>query len=352
MKPVIICGGYGTKMWPVSRRSKPKHFLPLINGKSLFELNYEALRSKFKPEDIFLQTQEEQAKMAKELVPELDERNFFLEPEMRNQGPATGFTAMEMIRRGMGDEPFMLIQADLIRTDNKLFMEAMELADEIAREEKVYVTGGMKPKTVVEGVDYLVKGELIKEVSGVKLYRVADYIDRTEKEKIKSMMGSDNLLLHWNHTAMTGNNLMEMYRRYKPEWYEPLRKIIDGGEVAQNYSLMPKGLIELVTSQAERAGEAVVVEFPFEIWDFGTWESVKKYLVSNNLYQVGQNEINIDSNDNYVRVPREKQVVLIGVEGLVVIDSGDALLVAKGDETGKVGQVVERLKGEGKEELF
>ncbi|KKQ70150.1 MAG: Mannose-1-phosphate guanylyltransferase/mannose-6-phosphate isomerase [Candidatus Shapirobacteria bacterium GW2011_GWE2_38_30] len=315
MKPVIICGGYGTKMWPVSRRSKPKHFLPLINGKSLFELNYEA--------------------MAKELVPELDERNFFLEPEMRNHGPATGFTAMEMIKRGMGDEPFMLIQTDLIRTDNELFLKAMDLADEIARREKVYITGGMKPEFIVEGVDYLVKGELIKEVSGVKLYRVADYIDRTEKEKIKSMMGSDNLLLHWNHTAMTGNNLME-----------------DGGDVVENYSQMSKGPLEEVTVKAERAGEAVVVEFPFEIWDFGTWESVKKYLVSNNLYQVGQNEINIDSNDNYVRVPREKQVVLIGVEGLVVIDSGDALLVAKGDETGKVGQVVERLKGEGKEELF
>ena len=93
MKAVIICGGIGSKMWPMSRSSMPKHFLPLIGNKSLFELNYEALRKKFGPEEIFLQTNEVQAKIAKSLKPEIPEENIFAEPEMRNQGPATGSAA-------------------------------------------------------------------------------------------------------------------------------------------------------------------------------------------------------------------------------------------------------------------
>ena len=71
MKPVIICGGVGTKMWPMSRSASPKHFLPLIDGKSLFEINWEVLRKKFKADEIFLQTNAVQAEIAKKLVPEI-----------------------------------------------------------------------------------------------------------------------------------------------------------------------------------------------------------------------------------------------------------------------------------------
>src|SRR5690606_26711850 len=106
MKTVIICGGIGSKMWPMSRITMPKHFLPFINGKSLFQLNYEALRKKFVSEEIFLQTNEVQAKIAKNLIPEIIDENIFVEPEMRNQGPATGFAAAQLIKRGFGDEPF------------------------------------------------------------------------------------------------------------------------------------------------------------------------------------------------------------------------------------------------------
>ena len=80
MKAVIICGGVGSKMWPMSRSESPKHFLPLLGGKSLFQLNWEALRLKFSPEEIFLQTNEAQAKIAKSQVAEIVEDNIFAEP--------------------------------------------------------------------------------------------------------------------------------------------------------------------------------------------------------------------------------------------------------------------------------
>lgn len=350
MKAVIICGGIGSKMWPESRGASPKQFLPLISEKSLFQSNWEALRQKFSPEEIFLQTNAQQAEIAKKQVGEILPENVFVEPEMRNQGPATGFAAASLIERGLGDEPFMLIQTDLLRTDNKLFLTAMEMADDLAKKEDVYITGGMKPKQVVEGVDYIVKGELISEVSGVRLYRVADYVDRSEKEKIRSMMNSDKLLLHWNHTTMTPNNLLKMYEKYRPDWSEPLRKIARGESITENYSQMPKGAIEEITAKVYREGGAVVMEFPFEIWDFGTWESVAKYLMQNNLYHPDSKVIELDSTNNLVRA--NKTVALIGVEDLVVIDREDALLVCKKGMSGKVGEVVDRLKAENKTELL
>jgi len=350
MKPVIICGGIGSKMWPESRVKTPKHFLPIFSGKSMFEINWSSLRKQYKADEIFLQTNACQAEIAKKLVPEIVEENIFIEPEMRNQGPATGFAAAMLKMRGLGDEPFMLIQADLLHMDEDLFLKSIVIAGEMATKEKVYITGSMVPTQIVEGVDYLIKGELLREENGIELYRVADYVDRTEKEKIKTMLGSKDLLLHWNHTTMTPNNLLEMYEKYRPDWSEPLQKIIEGGDVATNYALMPKGPIEEVTAKVHRDGGSVVMVFPFEIWDFGTWGSIENYEKQQNTQTEGNQKIEIESQNNYVR--SKKMVALIGVEDLVVVDTPDALLICKKDKAGKVGQVVDALKAGNKTELL
>lgn len=337
MKPVIICGGVGTKMWPQSRQKSPKQFLPLIRGKSLFELNWEALRAKFTPEEIFLQTNEEQAKIAKKLVPEVVEENIFIEPEMRNHGPATGFAAAQLIKRGFGDEPFILVQADVLREPKEKFLEMVNQMDSLARKSDKYITGGFKPETIIRGVDYLVKGELVSNEGGVNIYEVADYIDRTEEEKIKEYLGSDKLLLHANHTAMTPNNLLKMYQKYKPEWYGPSMAIAQNGEISVEYAKMPKGGIEEATIPVYKNKGALVVELPFNWVDFGTWESVANYLGS-------------DKEGNFIKT--NKYTAIIGLTDIVVIETDDALLVCKKDQSGRVGEVVEKLKTENKTELL
>ncbi|HNY04641.1 MAG TPA: sugar phosphate nucleotidyltransferase, partial [Candidatus Woesebacteria bacterium] len=151
MKAVIICGGVGTKMWPESRSSSPKQFLRLIGEKSLFQLNWEALRLKFSPEEIFLQTNAAQAEIAKKQVPEILPENVFIEPEMRNQGPATGFAAASLIKKGFGDEAFMLVQADVLRKPEEKFIEMMNIVGGLAENSTDYITGGIVPKTIVRG---------------------------------------------------------------------------------------------------------------------------------------------------------------------------------------------------------
>ncbi|HBP51064.1 MAG: Mannose-1-phosphate guanylyltransferase [Candidatus Shapirobacteria bacterium GW2011_GWE1_38_10] len=350
MKAVIICGGVGSKMWPESRASSPKQFLPLIGEKSLFQLNWEALRLKFSPEEIFLQTNAVQAEIAKKQVSEILPDNVFIEPEMRNQGPATGFAAASLMKKGFGDEAFMLVQADVMRKPEEKFIEMLEVMGTLAESTENYITGGIAPENIVRGVDYLVKGELVKEEKGVKVYRVADYIDRAEEEKIKQYLGSDKLLIHANHTTMTPNNLMEMYKKYRMDWYEPLMSIVNGGDVPTEYAKMPKAGIEEVTKQVYTKGEALVAELPFEWIDFGTWESLSKYLVSKNLYSSDSKTIELDSTNNFVRA--NKTVALIGVNDLIVIDKNDALLICKKEMTGKVGEVVDKLKAENKVELL
>ena len=339
MIPVIICGGFGTKLWPISREHKPKHFLPLVGDKSLFQLNYEALRTKFKPEEIFVSTNEDQARMAKEQAPDIPETNYILEPEMRNQGPATGLIAATLSKKGFNDEPFMIIQADVLREPVESFIKMMTDCDPIARKEAKYITGGFRPDYPVMGVDYLVKGKRVSSEGEVGIYEIDKFVWRGSKEQTEEFIKSPDALVHANHTCMTPKNMLAILAKYKPEWHGPLMNIVNGGDVRTEYVKMPPGPIEDVTQQVYAAGEALVVELPFKWADFGTFESVDKYLKERNMYKLPDNVVDLNGKDNFVRLEDPNKVVaLVGVDNLIVVDTGDALLICDKKQSGQVGE--------------
>ncbi|MFA6603113.1 MAG: sugar phosphate nucleotidyltransferase [Candidatus Shapirobacteria bacterium] len=337
MKPVLICGGVGTKMWPESKPTSPKHFLTLIDGKSLFQLNWEALRLKFKPEEIYLQTNSEQAIIAKEQVPEVVDQNIFIEPEMRNQGPATCLAAANLYKIDP-DEPFILVQADVLREPADKFIEMIEVCDGLIKKEGRLITGGNKPEYAIMGIDYLIKGEEVGREGSVGVFKVDQFMWRSSKEAVESLVADGRALTHANHYAWTPRKLMELLQARKPEWYGPLMAYIDGADLTEQYALMPKGPMEDVTQ--EIFAEALVVELPFKWIDFGTWESVAKYLTEKGQYQSPEGLVEIESSNNFVRVPENKKVAIIGVSDLVVIDTSESLLICPKSESGRVGEVV------------
>jgi mannose-1-phosphate guanylyltransferase len=344
MIPVIICGGYGTKLWPISRKHKPKHFLPLIGEKSLFQINYEILRTKFKPEEIYVSTNIDQSPLAQEQAPEIPLDNFIIEPEMRNQGPATGLIAAFLFKKGLADEPFMLVQADDIREPSEDFIETMMVCDSLARRETKYITGGLKPDYPVMGVDYLVKGKRVTPENEIGVFEVAEFIWRGTKEQTEELIKKGSALIHTNHTCMTPRNLLNMLKKYKPEWYEPLLNIVNGADIKTEFVKMPLGPLEDVTQQVYAAGEALVVEHPFKWIDIGTFESLDKYLREKGLYKTTENIVDLNGKSNFVKLDDPNKIVaLIGVDNLVVVDTGDVLLICQKSQTGQVGEALKEV---------
>src|SRR3989344_4998399 len=306
MIPVIICGGWGTKLWPISRQYKPKHFLSLISNKSLFRINYEALRTKFKPEEIYISTNQDQALFRSKQAPEIPQDNYILEPEMRNQGPATGLIAAVLYKKGFADEPFMIVQVDDLREPVENFIKMMMDCDRLARKETKYITGGFKPDFPVMGVDYLVKGKRVSIENEVGIYEVDRFVWRGSREQTEN--------------------------------------IINGQDINTEFVKMPPGPIEDVTEQVHAAGESLVVELPF-IWvDFGTYESLFKYLDERGLYKLPENVVEQDSQGNYVRLDDPNKVVcFVGVRNLIFVDTGDVVLVCNKDQSGQVGEVLKEV---------
>lgn len=343
MIPVIICGGVGTKMWPMSTPTTPKHFLPLVNDESLFQVNWRILRKWFKPEEIFVQTNAIQAKIAHSQVSEIIKENIFIEPETRNQGPATGLTAANLIKIGRGDEVFILIQVDDLRLPEDSLIDFIKLAEKQSLETGKYITSGFSPKWHQAGVDYLLKGELLAEENGVKIFEVADFVDRNEVERIKDNLGKDKLLVHTNHSTMTANQLMNYYKLYKPDWYAKLNEFINGKKVDDIYSKMEKGQVEVVTKEIYKSNGALVIENNFEWIDFGTWESVSKYYDETKTIPGIGVTVEIEAKNNFLWSKSGKTIGTIGLDNIVVIESDEGILVAKKNKTGLVNQVNEKI---------
>lgn len=330
----------GTKMWPLSSPTFPKHFLPLIEGKSLFELNWETLRKRFASKEIYLQTNVEQAEIAKKLVPEIVTENIFIEPAALNQGPATGLAAALLAKKGKGDDTFFLVQVDNLREPGENIFKMMDLAEKLGKQTNKYITGGFVPDRFIKGVDFLMKGDLVSEQDGVKIFKVAEYVDRNETEKIESNIKSGKLLVHANHTCMTPNDLLKMYQEYRPDWYEPLNKIAEGADVMVEYGKMPKGSIEEITKQVHAKGDSLVIELPFEWTDFGTWESLEKYYQANGTTPKNGGLVEIEAENNFCISDNKKKVVILGVDNVIVVEGDNGVLICRRDLSGRVGEAV------------
>jgi len=347
MKPVIICGGVGTKVWPLSRPSCPKHFLPLLKGKSLFQYTYQSLRLKFKPEEIYVQTTPHQALIAQKQVPKIPRKNYFLEPEMRNQGPATGFMAAKLFKKNP-DEPFFLVQVDDLREPPKKFIKMIEMVDRLIQRDQKLITGGFKPQYGIMGIDYMIPGKKLKNTKGINIYQMKKWVWRDSKEKTDQKVKKGLVFAHANHYAWTPRLMLDAYRRHRPDWHTPLQKMIEAFDTSQEeavvrkeYAKMPKGPAEEVTSHELEKG--YVVELPFEWIDIGTWESIDKYLKREKLYKPSDNLIEIDTKNCFVHAPENKMIGLVGVKNLAIIDTPNALLVCRLDQSGRVGEIVKRL---------
>jgi len=199
--------------------------------------------------------------------------------------------------------------------------------------------------------------EEIPTKSGLKIFKMDQWIDRSEEKVIKKHFEKQDLFAHANHYAWTPRKLLVAYERHKIEWYRPLMAMIDafGTEkeetvVNQEYAKMPAEPIEAVT--IHELANAYLAELDFDWIDFGTWKSVSKYLKTNNLEEK-KDVFEIGSENCFFKTDKKsKFCALIGVRDLVVIDTDDGLLICHIEQTGKVKEVVEYLKTSEKDNLL
>jgi len=336
VKGIILAGGSGTRLWPISRKLMPKQFIKLIDNKSLFQLTVER-NSKLCNSQLIVSNENQYFLALDQLeeINKLDDTQFLLEPIGRNTAPAIALAAFNSEE----DEILFITPSDHLIKNEKKYEEAVKRAKELA--EKGYlVTFGIKPDEANTGYGYI---EADKE-------DVIKFHEKPDLKIAKDYLNKGNFYWNSGMFMFKAGVFLEELKKYATEIYENSLKAYKNAKKDENVIRIRPEDMEKIPEDSidyavmEKSKKIKVVKSEFEWNDIGSFDSLIKEINPN------IEAIEIDSKNNfYYTDDNKKTIATIGLEDFIIIDTKDALLIVKKGETQKVKSVINLLKLKNKE---
>ncbi|HLX30113.1 MAG TPA: mannose-1-phosphate guanylyltransferase/mannose-6-phosphate isomerase [Casimicrobiaceae bacterium] len=361
--PVILSGGAGTRLWPLSREAAPKPFMPLPDGETL--LGKTASRALALPgvdtlftitnRDYYFHTKDTYASAA------IMSAVYLLEPFGRNTAPAVAIGALCAQARGMGDRVLIVMPADHLIRDERSFAYAVDRARQLAMRGKL-VTFGIAPTHPETGFGYIECGATLEPAEGdaPAVHSVRRFVEKPALAAARDYLTAGNYVWNSGMFAFTADAIVDALARHAPGVLASVRPVahaiddLASGSMleidAALFAAVPDISIDYaVMEHAAEAGEVAVVRGVFDWSDVGSWQAVAALSTSDGDGNGGQGErVVIATRGTYVHAA-DRIVATVGVENLVIVDTADAVLVAHRDHLQRVKDVVGELKARGHE---
>ena len=348
---VIMAGGGGTRLWPLSRKAHPKQMLRLIDERSLFQTAVQRLNGAFPPERILIVTVADQAAQLKKQSPEIPLENFLLEPMPRGTASVVGLAAVALQQRDP-EAVMAILTSDHFIGNEERFRQLLLAAYELATDGYL-VTLGIAPTFPATGYGYIHQGELLGTYRGLNAYRALRFKEKPAEAQAKAMLESGDHAWNSGMFVWQADQILKEFDRQMPELSAALKEIASAWGTAEQDVVIEKvwpGIRQETIDYGIMEGASRVAVIPAKglNWsDVGSWDSLFDVLPADrdgNIIMGGQH-VGLDTNDSLVYVNQEHRlIVTIGVDDLVVVDTGDVLLVCRKDQAQKVREVVNQLK--------
>ena len=343
MKTVILAGGKGTRLWPLSRELMPKQFIKLFEDRSLFQKTLERAVLFSKPSEIFVVTNEAYRFRIlddlRELGVEIPEGNILLEPAAKNTLPAILWATLR-IEEEFGDSVVAVLPSDHLIEVNEAYERAFENAEKLAGE--YLVTFGIQPTKPHTGYGYIKPGEKIESDGRVVGYRVEEFKEKPDLETAKRYV-ENNYLWNSGMFAFSSSLFIDEVRKHAPDVWDAFE---GGGSIEEVYNRVPD--ISIDYGIMEKTYKAAVVPLRAKWSDLGSFDAIYEVLEKDgdgNAVRVSGHRamyINLSSKRNLVMTKR--LTATIGVEDMIIVDTDDALLIAHRGEAQKVKEVFRILR--------
>lgn len=355
---VIMAGGGGTRLWPLSRKTKPKQMLSLFDERTLFQTSVQRLQGLFPPEKIFVVTVNEQADKLRSQTPEIPRENFILEPNPRGTASVVGLAAI-VIERLDPKAVMAVLTADHFIKDEVRFRKLLVDAYKVATSDAL-VTLGIEPTFPATGFGYIQCGEPLEQFVEQQAYKVLRFKEKPDENQAKAMLETKDHVWNSGMFVWRVDTILAEFSRQMPALYQSLEKIKAAlGTSASKQVLFAewKNLKSETIDYGimENAKQVAVIPAAGLGWsDVGSWDSLFDVLSGdeNGNIVMGGEHLALDTSNSLVYVNQEHRlIVTIGVNDLVLVDTGDVLLVCHKEQAQRVRQVVDHLKQQGRSHL-
>ncbi|ATS62438.1 mannose-1-phosphate guanyltransferase [Xanthomonas citri pv. fuscans] len=346
--PIILSGGSGTRLWPLSRESYPKQFLPLVGDKSMLQSTWLRAAPVAGHAPIVV-ANEEHRFMAAEQLQQLGVKPsaILLEPKGRNTAPAIAVAALEAIRDG-ADPLLLVLPSDHVIGNEAAFQAAVKVAAEAAAQGKL-VTFGIKPTAPETGYGY------IKAGAGTAASAVERFVEKPDLATAQSYLASGEYYWNSGMFLFRASRYLEELRKFHPAIADACQKAWENGKRDADFTRLDKDAFAASPSDSidyavmEKTADAVVVPLDAGWNDVGSWSSLLD--VSNQDAQGNAHHgdvIQLDCQNTYAYGSR--LIAMVGLEDVVVVETPDAVLVGHRDRIQEVKDVVSQIKTAGRSE--
>ncbi len=347
--PVILSGGSGTRLWPQSRSNMPKQFVSLIGDNTLFGNTLKRLTSVTENSPIIVTNEEHRFLVAEELrFADITDHSILLEPTARNTAPAialAAFRAMELNKDAM----LLVCPADHLIDHTEAFKNAVYRAFFPVEQNKI-VAFGCKPERPETGYGYI---QVEDRSNGV----IEKFIEKPSQKKANEYFSEGNYFWNSGIFMFKASVFLKELKEHSEEIYSSINVAWESHKVDGEFTRVSKKHFFSCPSDSidyaimEKTRNAAMVELDCEWKDLGSWESIWQTSEKDLHGNANNGDVHFkDSSENYVH-SQNKLVTLLGCHNLIVIDSGDALLVADRKKSQDVKDLVNELRLEKREEV-
>lgn len=359
---IIMAGGSGTRFWPKSRRNRPKQLLKLFGEETMLQQTVRRIEPLVPRERILIVTGADQAEATRAQLPDLPAANIVAEPCPRDTAACVGLAAW--IVRQANQEPGMIVgnpeatmivmPADHVVQPAATFLETVRAATLVIQDDPTtLVTFGIKPTRPETGYGYIERGELVETRHGVAVYRVVQFREKPDQDTARQFLAAGNFVWNSGIFLWKARTILDELQRHRPQLAAALARV---GQtvgtprydevIADEYPRMERAPIDKAVM--EKAANVRVLEVQYDWNDVGDWRSLADLLPRDQDNNAIQGDvIASQTKDSIIIADDGGLIATLGVDDLVIVQSGKATLIARRGQLDKLKGLVESLGDRG-----
>lgn len=347
---LVLAGGKGSRLYPLSRVERPKQFLKIINEKSFLANTVDRISPLIMKENIYVVTNKDYEEQIKKELSEVRETNIITEPMNKETATCIGLSAVRLLKED-NDAVMVVLPSDHHIENEKAYIETLSQAVEMANRRRCIVTLGIYPTRPETGYGYIEMGD---RVSGNRAtYKVARFTEKPNIEVAKDFIYNGSYLWNSGIFVFRADVILREINKYLPEMYKSLMEIYKhiGEEneeeiIKSEYEKINGISIDFGVMQKTR--KAFVIKCDFEWDDIGSFSALSRFLDNKKYNNSVSDNVYLEECENCSVFGDKNLIIGLGIKDLVIVDAGDVILVMDRNKDQEIKQLLNNLEKQGK----